>query len=60
MRTTLDLNEDLIKKASRLTKIADLDALIDKALRTLISQSAQKDLAAMDGIQKKVKLTTRR
>ncbi len=60
MRTTLDLNEDLIKQAKKLTQIEEKTALIHEALRVLIAKAAQQDLAKMAGSQKKLKQPTRR
>ena len=60
MRTTLDLNEDLVNEAKRLTHIKEKTALIHEALRVLIAKAAQKDLAKMAGSQKKLKAVSRR
>lgn len=60
MRTTLDLDEDLIKKAKELTHIEGKTDLIHEALRALIARAAQQDLAAMAGSQKKLKQIPRR
>ncbi|HEY8270564.1 MAG TPA: type II toxin-antitoxin system VapB family antitoxin [Pseudobdellovibrionaceae bacterium] len=60
MRTTLDLNEDLVNQARKLTNIKEKTALIHEALRVLIAQAAQKELALMGGTQKQVKPIPRR
>lgn len=60
MRTTLDLNEDLIDQARKLTNITEKTALIHEALRSLIARAAQKELAQMGGSQKKTKNIPRR
>lgn len=60
MRTTLDLNEELIDQARSLTKIKEKTALIHEALRLLISKAAQAELAGMAGSQKKIKPVPRR
>ena len=60
MRTTLDLNKNLLEQARKLTNIKDKTALIHEALRILISRTAQKDLAGFAGTQKKLKTTPRR
>lgn len=60
MRTTLDLNDDLIERARKLTNIKEKTALIHEALRVLIAQAAQKELASMGGTQKKLKNIPRR
>jgi Arc/MetJ family transcription regulator len=44
MRTTLDLPEDLIAEAMRVTKIATKTALIKTALANLITKERIKDL----------------
>jgi Arc/MetJ family transcription regulator len=44
MRTTLDLPEDLIAEAMRVTKIATKTALIKTALANLITKERVKDL----------------
>jgi len=60
MRTTLDLNEDLLEKARNLTNIKEKTALIHEALRVLISHAAQKELAGFSGTQKQIKSIPRR
>lgn len=60
MRTTLDLNEDLINQARKLTNINEKTALIHEALKALIARAAQKELAEMGGSQKKMKTIPRR
>jgi Arc/MetJ family transcription regulator len=60
MRTTLDLNEELIEKARKLTNIHEKTALIHEALRSLIARSAQGELAQMHGLDKKLKPVPRR
>jgi len=60
MRTTLDLDETLIERARKLTKIKGKTDLIHEALRALIARAAQKELAALGGTQKKLKQIPRR
>lgn len=60
LRTTLDLNQDLIEQAQKLTKIKEKTALIHEALRALISKAAQAELADMGGTMKKLKPIPRR
>jgi hypothetical protein len=60
MRTTLDLNEELIEQARTLTKIKEKTTLIHEALRLLISRAAQSELAIMGGSQKKLKYIPRK
>lgn len=51
MRTTLNLDDELLTKARRLTGIEEKTALIHEALRTLISLHAARRLAALGGTQ---------
>lgn len=60
MRTTLDLNEELVDQARKMTHIKEKTALIHEALRVLIAQAAQKELAALGGTQKQIKPVPRR
>lgn len=60
MRTTLDLNEDLLAQARKLTNIKEKTALIHEALRVLISHASQKELAGLAGTQKQIKSIPRR
>ncbi len=55
MRTTLNLDEKLIKKAQSMTKIKQKTSLIHKALELLIARAAQSELANFAGTQKKIK-----
>ena len=49
MRTTVDLNEDLISKARELTGITEKTALIHLSLRTLIERETGKRLSQLGG-----------
>jgi len=49
MRTTLNLDDDLIARAAELTGITEKTALIHKGLEALIAWEAQKRLAALGG-----------
>ncbi len=60
MRTTLNLDQDLIKEAQELTQIKEKTALIHEALRQLISRAAQIELAKMGGSQKHLKPVPRK
>ena len=51
MRSTLNLDDELIDKARRLTGIKEKTALIREALKTLISVHAARRLAALGGTQ---------
>jgi Arc/MetJ family transcription regulator len=49
MRTTLNLDEELLRQAQEYTGIQEKTALIHAALRDLISREAGKRLAALGG-----------
>jgi len=60
MRTTLNLDDDLMKTARELTGIQEKTALIHKALRELIQWEAAKGLIAMGGTMPNAKAGRRR
>lgn len=60
MRSTLNLNDGLIERARKLTRIKEKTALIHEALRVLIAIASQRELAAMAGVQKNLKKVPRR
>ena len=49
MRTTLDLDGQLVAEAQRVTGAATKTALVEQGLRALIEQAARKRLAALVG-----------
>jgi len=49
MRTTLDLREDLIKEAMRLTEQSEKTAVIHMALEALIEKAARAELVQLGG-----------
>ena len=49
VRTTLNLDDELIRRARELTGIQEKTALIHAALRELISRGAARRLAALGG-----------
>jgi Arc/MetJ family transcription regulator len=49
MRTTLNLDEDLIRQARELSGIREKTALIHAALREMIARGAARRLAALGG-----------
>jgi Arc/MetJ family transcription regulator len=49
MRTTLNLNEDLLREAARLTRIGEKTALIHAGLEALIARESARRLAALGG-----------
>lgn len=60
MRTNLILKDDLLKRASELTKITEKTALVHAGLRALIEKQAQARLAALGGGEKKLRPVRRR
>lgn len=60
MRTTLNLNEELLKEAFLLTGIKEKTALLHLGLETLISQENRKRLIALGGSQPKLNPAPRR
>lgn len=49
MRTTLNLNDDLVKEAMEFTGIREKTSLIHASLKALISHEAARRLAALGG-----------
>ena len=60
MRTTLILNDDLIRQAQEYTGIQEKTALIHEALRHVIAREAGKRLAALGGTMPDFTLPPRR
>jgi len=55
MRTTLNIDDKLIEKASRLTGIKEKTALVRMGLETLIATESSKRLARLGGTEKGLK-----
>ena len=60
MRTTVILNEDLLKKAQELTGLREKTALLHAGLQALISRESAKRLAALGGTEPALKPIPRR
>ncbi len=60
MRTTLNLDDAIVQRASELTGIDEKTALIHLALKGLIAKEAASRLAKLGGTQKKLRPTPRR
>ncbi len=60
MRTTLNIEDILIDKASKLTGIKEKTSLVRLGLQALIARESSKRLAKMGGTEKKLKLVPRR
>lgn len=60
MRTTLNIEDNLIKKASELTGVKEKTALVRLGLKALIAQESSKRLAKLGGTEKKLTQIPRR
>jgi Arc/MetJ family transcription regulator len=60
MRTTIDLDEQLIEEAKRLTGIRERTALIHEGLRALIARESARRLALLGGSDPRAKAPRRR
>jgi len=60
MRTTLNLNDDLLNKAASLTGVQEKTALIHLGLEALIARESARRLAQLGGSQKKLRPIPRR
>jgi Arc/MetJ family transcription regulator len=60
MRTTLNIDDDLLNRAAKLTGIKEKTALVRAGLEALISQESARRLAALGGSEPDLKPTRRR
>ena len=60
MRTTLNIEDTLVKRASELTGIKEKTTLVKLGLEALIARESAKRLAKPGGTQKKLKAIPRR
>jgi Arc/MetJ family transcription regulator len=60
VRTTLNLNDELLNKARRLSGIEERTALIHEGLRALISRESARRLARLGGSDPNAKSVPRR
>jgi Arc/MetJ family transcription regulator len=60
MRTTINIDDDLLARATKLSGQADRTAVIREALRALIERESAKRLALMGGTQPQLKAAPRR
>ena len=60
MRTTLNIDDQILRKASNLTGISEKTALVRLGLEALIAQESAKRLAALGGSEKNLKSIPRR
>jgi Arc/MetJ family transcription regulator len=60
MRTTLNIEDELIKKASKLTGIKEKTSLVRLGLEALIAKESSKRLAKLGGTEKNLSSIPRR
>jgi Arc/MetJ family transcription regulator len=60
MRTTLNIEDELIERASRLTGIKEKTSLVRLGLEALIARESSKRLAKLGGSEKDLKSIPRR
>ena len=60
MRTTLNIKDDILEKAIRLTGIKEKTTLVNKGLEALIALESSKRLAMLGGTEKDLKKIKRR
>jgi hypothetical protein len=60
MRTTLNINDDLIRKVSILTGIKEKTTLVRLGLEALIARESSKRLAKLGGTEKNINSIPRR
>ena len=60
MRTTLNLNDELLDRAATLTGVREKTALVHLGLEALIARESARRLARLGGSQKRLKRIARR
>lgn len=60
MRTTLNIEDNLLEKAARLTGIKEKTSLVKLGLQALIAKESSKRLAGLGGTEKDLKMVPRR
>jgi Arc/MetJ family transcription regulator len=60
MRTTVDLRDDLVESARRLTGISEKTALLHAGLKLLIERESARRLAALAGTMPRIERVPRR
>ena len=60
MRTTINIDEELLAKASKLVGPLDRSALVHEGLKSLIERESARRLARLGGSQPELKAATRR
>ncbi len=60
MRTTLNIDDDLLREAARLTRIQEKTTLVRRGLEALIARESARRLAALGGSEKALRPIPRR
>ncbi|MBU0500419.1 MAG: type II toxin-antitoxin system VapB family antitoxin [Gammaproteobacteria bacterium] len=60
MRTTLNLDDDLLRQAAELTGIAERAALLRESLKALIERESARRLALLGGSEQQLEAAPRR
>lgn len=60
MRTTLNINDDVLQEAAKLTGIKEKTALVLLGLKSLIAKESARRLAQLGGTQKSLRHILRR
>jgi Arc/MetJ family transcription regulator len=60
MRTTLNLQDDLLDEARRVTGIQEKTALVHRGLKELIARESARALAKLGGVSPKLRSVPRR
>ena len=60
MRTTINLDDDLLSQAARINGLTERTLLINEELQALIERESARRLARLSGTQKALKMPPRR
>ena len=60
MRTTINIDDDLLARAAKLTGPLDRSAMVHEGLKALIERESAKRLAQLGGTQPRLKIAPRR
>jgi len=60
MRTTINIDDTILKKASRLTGIKEKTSLVRLGLESLVAHESSRRLAELGGSEKSLRLIQRR
>jgi len=60
MRTTLNIEDELLDKAAKLTGVKEKTSLVRLGLEALIARESSKRLAKLGGTEKKLEMIPRR